>query len=38
MTWKGTEENYNVFRWYRAGWGRYTQADPLGQVEKQEPI
>jgi uncharacterized protein RhaS with RHS repeats len=19
-----------VFRWYRAGWGRYTQADPLG--------
>jgi uncharacterized protein RhaS with RHS repeats len=30
MTWEGTEENYNVFRWYRAGWGRYTQADPLG--------
>jgi len=21
---------YNVFRWYRGGWGRYTQADPLG--------
>lgn len=21
---------YNIFRWYRAGWGRYTQADPLG--------
>jgi RHS repeat-associated protein len=20
----------NVFRWYRSGWGRYTQADPLG--------
>jgi RHS repeat-associated protein len=19
---------YNIFRWYRAGWGRYTQADP----------
>ena len=29
MTWEGTEENYNVFRWYRAGWGRYTQADPI---------
>ena len=21
---------YNIFRWYRAGWGRYTQADPVG--------
>ena len=20
---------YNVFRWYRGGWGRYTQADPV---------
>jgi len=29
MTWEGAEENYNVFRWYRAGWGRYTQADPI---------
>lgn len=28
MTREGTEENYNVYRWYRAGWGRYTQADP----------
>lgn len=28
--WEGSEENYNVFRWYRSGWGRYTQADPLG--------
>jgi RHS repeat-associated protein len=26
----GDELSYNVFRWYRAGWGRYTQADPLG--------
>jgi RHS repeat-associated protein len=29
MTWEGTEENYNVFRWYRAAWGRYTTSDPL---------
>ncbi len=21
---------YNIFRWYRAGWGRYAQADPVG--------
>jgi RHS repeat-associated protein len=26
----GAEENYNIFRWYRSGWGRYTQPDPLG--------
>lgn len=30
MTWGGTEETYNIFRWYRGGWGRYTQADPVG--------
>ena len=24
------EESYNIFRWYRAAWGRYTQADPVG--------
>ncbi|HEX8172598.1 MAG TPA: RHS repeat-associated core domain-containing protein [Thermoanaerobaculia bacterium] len=30
MSWEGTEETYNVFRWYRPGWGRYTQADPIG--------
>ena len=24
----------NVFRWYRAGWGRYTQPDPLGVTEE----
>lgn len=28
--WDGAEENYNIFRWYRSGWGRYTQADPIG--------
>jgi len=27
-----TERDYNIFRWYRYGWGRYTQADPLGFV------
>lgn len=30
MTQEGGEENYNVFRWYRSSWGRYTQADPVG--------
>lgn len=30
MTWEGSEENYNIFRWYQGGWGRYTQTDPLG--------
>src|SRR5205814_1785590 len=24
-----TERAYNIFRWYRGGWGRYTQPDPL---------
>ncbi len=24
-----TERFYNIFRWYRYGWGRYTQTDPL---------
>jgi RHS repeat-associated protein len=23
-----TERSYNIFRWYRSGWGRYTQDDP----------
>jgi RHS repeat-associated protein len=25
-----TERSYNIFRWYRPSWGRYTQPDPLG--------
>src|SRR5688500_13224490 len=29
MSWEGQEENYNFFRWYRSGWGRYTQVDPV---------
>ncbi|HXM19608.1 MAG TPA: RHS repeat-associated core domain-containing protein [Candidatus Tumulicola sp.] len=27
-----TERSYNNFRWYRPGWGRYSEADPLGLV------
>jgi YD repeat-containing protein len=23
------EREYNIFRWYRQGWGRYSQADPI---------
>jgi RHS repeat-associated protein len=38
MAWDGgTEENYNVFRWYRSGWGRYTQADPVGRRGDPNP-
>ena len=25
-----SDRAYNIFRWYRAAWGRYTQADPIG--------
>jgi RHS repeat-associated protein len=25
-----TDVRYNIFRWYRSSWGRYTQADPIG--------
>ena len=24
-----TERSYNIFRWYRPKWGRYSQADPI---------
>ena len=27
----------NIFRWYRSGWGRYTQTDPLDSLGK-DPI
>lgn len=29
------EENYNIFRWHRSGWGRYTQEDPFEQPGKE---
>ena len=32
------EENYNIFRWYRSGWGRYTQPDPLGLATEHTAI
>jgi RHS repeat-associated protein len=25
-----SDRSYNIFRWYRSSWGRYTQADPAG--------
>ncbi len=28
-----TERSYNIFRWYKPGWGRYTQADPLSFLD-----
>jgi RHS repeat-associated protein len=28
----GNSDSYNIFRWYRAGWGRYTQSDPKGMM------
>ena len=28
-----TERSYNIFRWYRPAWGRYTQLDPIGFFE-----
>jgi RHS repeat-associated protein len=33
----GAELSYNVFRHYRASWGRYTQADPLGRRGEKHP-
>jgi RHS repeat-associated protein len=27
---RSSELSYNIFRWYRAGWGRYSSADPIG--------
>lgn len=27
----------NIFRWYRSGWGRYSQADPYLEPSAEEP-
>jgi RHS repeat-associated protein len=29
MPTEGREYYYNIFRWYRSSWGRFTQADPI---------
>jgi RHS repeat-associated protein len=32
------EQQYNIFRWYRAGWGRYTSPDPIGWTFKEQNL
>ncbi len=32
-----TSKSYNIFRWYRPAWGRYTQGDPLGTKGNLNP-
>ncbi|HYU79869.1 MAG TPA: RHS repeat-associated core domain-containing protein, partial [Vicinamibacterales bacterium] len=34
----GSDLYQNVFRWYRAGWGRYTSADPLLLDTRRENV
>jgi RHS repeat-associated protein len=34
---EGSDLYQNVFRWYRAGWGRYTQTDPDRDVARFHP-
>jgi RHS repeat-associated protein len=29
-----TDRSYNIFRWYRPSWGRYTQSDPIGLLSE----
>jgi RHS repeat-associated protein len=33
-----TERSYNIFRWYRPSWGRYTQTDPVDARESLNPF
>jgi RHS repeat-associated protein len=28
--------SYNIFRWYRSGWGRYTQGDPRFEYDSRD--
>jgi len=35
---RGRVNVYNIFRWYRAGWGRYTQADPIATIVPETPL
>ena len=32
-----TERSYNIFRWYRGGWGRYSQGDRFISPRSDEP-
>lgn len=32
------KRSYNIFRWYRAGWGRYSQADPLLNLDNVQSV
>jgi RHS repeat-associated protein len=32
-----SDRQYNIFRWYRASWGRYTQADPAQRMKQLWP-
>jgi RHS repeat-associated protein len=33
-----TERSYNIFRWYKNGWGRYTQPDPIKATLPEMPL
>ncbi len=33
-----TERSYNIFRWYRPKWGRYSQPDPLSNFGDPHPF
>jgi len=35
--WQRPAIAYNIFRWYRPGWGRYTQADPVRALRHIQP-
>ncbi|HUP60795.1 MAG TPA: RHS repeat-associated core domain-containing protein, partial [Thermoanaerobaculia bacterium] len=37
MTWEGPEESFNIHRWYKSSWGRYTQSDPWGKRGDPNP-